>query len=118
MASDTLEGQCLVLFAVTMFFCIVCFVMITLRCCTRICIKGFGSDDWLMLIGTVLISDNHEFWSLLTHRQVFGTMTFITVLCGCKVGLGQHDYDLAEGDYSKIKRVRDPEADILTLTDT
>ncbi|KEQ68134.1 hypothetical protein M436DRAFT_17574, partial [Aureobasidium namibiae CBS 147.97] len=82
-----LEGQCLILFAVTMFFCIVCFVMVTLRCCTRICIKGFGSDDWLMLIGTV-----------------FGIMTFITVLCGCKVGLGQHDYDLGEGDYSKIKR--------------
>ena len=37
-------------------------------------------------------------------------MTFITVLCGCKVGLGQHDYDLVEGDYSKIKRVRHLEA--------
>ncbi|KAK6000055.1 hypothetical protein QM012_004043 [Aureobasidium pullulans] len=87
MASDTLEGQCLTLFVVTMFFCIVCFVMVTLRCCTRISIKGFGSDDWLMLIGTI-----------------FGVMTFITVLCGCKAGLGQHDYDLEEGDYSKIKR--------------
>jgi len=60
MASDTLEGQCLVLFAVTMFFCVVCFVMVTLRCCTRICIKGFGSDDWLMLIGTVLLSVDHD----------------------------------------------------------
>ncbi|CAD0114883.1 unnamed protein product [Aureobasidium uvarum] len=88
MASDTLEGQCLTLFAITMFFCIICFVLVTLRCFTRISIKGFGSDDWLMLIGTI-----------------FGTMTFATVLCGCKVGLGQHDYDLEEGDYSKIKRV-------------
>jgi hypothetical protein len=60
MASDTLEGQCLVLFAVTMFFCIVCFVVVTLRCCTRISIKGFGSDDWLMLIGTVLHLANHD----------------------------------------------------------
>jgi hypothetical protein len=33
-------------------------------------------------------------------------MTFITVMCGCKVGLGQHDYDLGGNDYSKIKRVR------------
>ncbi|THV88545.1 hypothetical protein D6D26_09917, partial [Aureobasidium pullulans] len=31
-------------------------------------------------------------------------MTFITVLCGCKTGLGQHDYDLSGDDYSKIKR--------------
>ncbi|KAI4749614.1 hypothetical protein E4T50_00167 [Aureobasidium sp. EXF-12298] len=36
--------------------------------------------------------------------QVFGIITFITVLCGCKAGLGQHDYDLVKGDYSKIKR--------------
>lgn len=42
-------------------------------------------------------------------------MTFITVLCGCKVGLGQHDYDLGEGDYSKIKRVRYLGVDISTL---
>jgi hypothetical protein len=39
-------------------------------------------------------------------------MTFITVLCGCKVGLGQHDYDLGKGDYSKIKRVRKLEAGV------
>jgi hypothetical protein len=64
MASDTLEGQCLVLFAVTMFFCIVCFVIVTLRCCTRISIKGFGSDDWLMLIGTVLPHGNHDMLAL------------------------------------------------------
>lgn len=44
-------------------------------------------------------------------------MTFITVLCGCKAGLGQHDYDLAEGDYSKIKRVRLPREYTLTLAD-
>jgi len=44
-------------------------------------------------------------------------MTFITVLCGCKVGLGQHDYDLGEGDYSKIKRVRNLGVDISTLAD-
>jgi hypothetical protein len=69
MASDTLEGQCLVLFAVTMFFCIVCFVMVTLRCCTRICIKGFGSDDWLMLIGTVLIPGNHDIL-LFTNTEI------------------------------------------------
>lgn len=56
--------------------------------------------------------------SLLKCHQVFGTMTFITVLCGCKVGLGQHDYDLDEGDYSKIKRVRIFEADISTLAET
>ncbi|KAI5212403.1 hypothetical protein AUEXF2481DRAFT_254676 [Aureobasidium subglaciale EXF-2481] len=87
MASDALEGQCLILFAVTMFFCIFCFVMVTLRCFTRMSIKGFGSDDWLMLIGTI-----------------FGVLTFITVLCGCKAGLGQRDYDLTEEDYSKIKR--------------
>ncbi|TIA30875.1 hypothetical protein D6C79_09565 [Aureobasidium pullulans] len=87
MASSTLEGQCLILFAVTMFFCILCFIMITLRCFTRMSIRGFGSDDWLMLLGTV-----------------FGIMTFITVLCGCKTGLGQHDYDLSGDDYSKIKR--------------
>jgi hypothetical protein len=43
------------------------------------------------------------FW--LTRHQVFGVMTFITVMCGCKVGLGQHDYDLGGNDYSKIKRV-------------
>jgi hypothetical protein len=60
MASDTLEGQCLILFAVAMFFCIVCFVIVTLRCCTRISIKGFGSDDWLMLIGTVRLYGNHK----------------------------------------------------------
>lgn len=45
-------------------------------------------------------------------------MTFITVLCGCKVGLGQHDYDLGKGDYSKIKRVRDLEANISTPANT
>lgn len=45
--------------------------------------------------------------------QVFGIMTFIAVLCGCKAGLGQHDYDLVKGDYPKIKRVR-----ILVISDS
>jgi hypothetical protein len=45
-------------------------------------------------------------------------MTFITVLCGCKVGLGQHDYDLGEGDYSKIKRVRSLHTKVATLADS
>jgi hypothetical protein len=45
-------------------------------------------------------------------------MTFITVLCGCKIGLGQHDYDLGEGDYSKIKRVRSLQTRTATLADT
>jgi hypothetical protein len=45
-------------------------------------------------------------------------MTFITVLCGCKVGLGQYDYDLGEGDYSKIKRVRSLQTNPATSADT
>lgn len=38
-------------------------------------------------------------------------MTFVTVLCGCKAGLGQHDYDLAGDDYTRIKRVRSIQTD-------
>ncbi|KAG9731453.1 hypothetical protein KCU73_g11589, partial [Aureobasidium melanogenum] len=69
-----MEGKQLSTFVIALVSLLVTTIVIAVRCVVRMSIRGFGLDDWSMVIGQVLFF-----------------CTCVVVMYGCNTGIGVRD---------------------------